>query len=179
MRFIHVMGNRTKAAIGLVIVLLCLAAAPASNAEELKWRQYTNERFGFVLSYPATLIAGPEPQNGAGREFHTPDNAFSVSAQAHFFSPDIGNTFESNWNEELNKSGVTITYKKKAPTWFVVSGVTDDGTEYYHKLYTKGRNWVELAITYPHAQNAKYDKWVEGIARRFVPFLEGDYDRVD
>ncbi len=151
--------------------------ATAATAQELKWRKYTNERFGFVLSYPATLVAGQEPQNGAGREFHTRDNAFSVSAQAHFLSPETGNTFESNWNEELTKTGVTVTYKKKAQNWYVVSGVTDEGTEYYHKFFTKGRNWVELAITYPHAQNAKYDKWVEEIAKRFVPFLEGDYDR--
>ena len=127
-------------------------------AQELKWRKYTNERFGFALSYPAMLIAGSEPQNGAGREFHTRDDVFSVSAQAHFLSPETGNTFESNWNEELNKSGVTITYKKKAASWYVVSGVTDEGTEYYHKFFVKDRNWVELAITYPHAQNAKYDK---------------------
>jgi hypothetical protein len=140
----------------------------------LKWRKYNNERFGFVLSYPATLTASRAPDNGAGREFHTADGAFSLSAQAQFLSD---NTLESNWNEELNTPGVTITYKKKAKDWHVVSGVTKEGTEYYHKLYAKGRNWVELAMTYPHAQNAKYDKWVEEIAKRFVPFLEGDYDR--
>ena len=28
-------------------------------AQELKWRKYTNERFGFALSYPKTLVAGP------------------------------------------------------------------------------------------------------------------------
>ena len=159
-------------------LLVCVVTLVESvSAQELKWRKYTNERFGFVLSYPATLIAGPEPQNGAGREFHTRDKAFSVSAQAHFLSPETGNTLDSNWNEELTRSGVTVTYKKKAQSWYVVSGVTDEGTEYYHKFFAKGGNWVELAITYPHAQNAKYDKWVEEIAKRFVPFLEGDYDR--
>ena len=172
--------SSTRLATRVAALIACAAALAGSvSAQELKWRKYTNERFGFVLSYPAMLLAGPEPQNGAGREFHTRDNVFSVSAQGHFLSPETGNTFESNWNEELNKSGVTITYKKKAATWYVVSGVTDEGTEYYHKFFTKGRNWVELAITYPHAQNAKYDKWVEEIAKRFVPFLEGDYDRSD
>ena len=54
-----------------------------------------------------------------------------------------------------------------------------DGTEYYHKTVRNGGNWVAFHITYPHAQNAKYDEWVEEIAKRFVPFLEGDYDRID
>ena len=113
------------------IVLLLAVAALATSAEaaELQWRKYTNERFGFVLSYPATLVASREPDNGAGREFHTRDKAFSLSVQAHFLSPDTGNTFESNWNEELNTPGVTITYKRKAKDWYVVSGVTREGTE--------------------------------------------------
>lgn len=171
-----------KVSIGHILAAIFLAASLAgrsAEAAQLTWRKYANERFGFVLSYPATLLAGPAPQNGAGREFHTPDEAFSLSAQAHFFSPDTGRTFESSWKEELNTSGVTITYKKKAKTWYVVSGVTADGTEYYHKLYAKGGNWVELAMTYPHAQNNKYDKWVAEIAKRFIPFRAGDYDRVE
>jgi hypothetical protein len=170
--------NRAVTRVAAVIFAVVVLDATA-GAEELKWREYKNARFGFVLSYPATLIASREPENGAGREFHTADKAFSVSAQAHFLSPDTGNTFESNWKEELNAPGVTITYKKKAKDWFVVSGVTKEGTEYYHKFYAKKGNWVELSMTYPHAQNAKYDKWVEQIAKRFVPFLEGDYDRVE
>ena len=164
----------------LPLIFACTVVLAATiAAEELQWKKYTNGRFGFVLSYPATLIASREPENGAGREFHTADGAFSVSAQAHFFAPDIGHTFESRWKEELATPGVTITYKRKAATWYVVSGVGKDGTEFYHKLYKKGGNWVALDMTYPHAQNAKYDKWVEEITKRFVPFLKGDYDRVE
>ena len=159
-----------------VVLAVAFSIAGTAAAQELKWRKYTNERFGFVMSYPATLIASRPPDNGAGREFHTADGAFSLSAQAHFLADQ---TLESSWNEELNTPGVTITYKRKAKDWYVVSGVTDEGTEYYHKFWVKAGNWVELAITYPRVQNAKYDKWVEEITKRFVPFLEGDYDRID
>lgn len=162
----------------LLVVLVC-ASIHTAHAQELQWRKYTNERHGFVLSYPAVLVAGPEAQNGSGREFRTRDKAFTLSVSAQFFHPDIGDTFEARWNEELNSLGNTVTYKKKTDTWYVVSGVAKDGTEYYHKLLRQGSNWVAFQITYPHAQNAKYDKWVEQIAKRFVPFLEGDYDRVD
>ena len=171
--------NRNRPSRILLFAVAAIITAGVAAGAELKWQKYTNARFGFVLSYPATLIASREPDNGAGREFHTPDGAFSVSPQAHFFAPEIGHTFESRWKEELETPDVTITYKRKTPTWYVVSGVTKDGTEFYHKLYTKGRNWVALDMTYPHAQNAKYDKWVEEITKRFVPFLEGDYDRTE
>ena len=116
MKLIWRVPNRAITRVAAVIFAVVVLGATA-GAEELKWREYKNGRFGFMLSYPAPLIAGREPENGAGREFHTADKAFSLSAQAHFLSPDTGNTFESNWNEELNKPGVTITYKKKAKDW--------------------------------------------------------------
>lgn len=150
-----------------------------ASAQEPQWRTYTNERFGFRLSYPSSLIGGVEAQNGDGREFHTADKAFSLAVSAHFFAPDIGDTFEARWNEELASLGKTISYKKKTDSWYVVSGVAKDGTEYYHKLCRKGENWAAFQITYPHAQSAQYDKWVEAIAKRFAPFLEGDYDRIN
>jgi hypothetical protein len=125
------------------------------------------------------LIAGREAMNGDGREFRSADGEFSVSAVAHFFAPDSGDTFDKRWQEELDTPDVTITYKKKTPNWYVVSGVTKDGTEYYHKLYRNGANWAGFHITYPHTKNKKYDPWVEQIAKRFIPFRKGDFDRVE
>jgi len=164
--------------ISLAAVFGALLLIQEASAQDVQWRKYTNERFGYALSYPAGLVVGPEAQNGSGRELHTRDKAFSLATSAAFFAPDIGDTFEARWNDELSSLGDTITYKKKTATWYVVSGVKG-GTEYYHKLCRQGGNWVAFHITYPNTQNKKYDKWVEGIAKRFVPFLEGDYDRVD
>ncbi len=167
--------DRAVARIFLAVVFFGVT----SEAAELKWRKYSNGRFGYVLSYPSALIAGPESQNGSGRELHTADGEFSLAVSAHFFAPDIGDTFESRWQEELKSLAGTITYQKKAKTWYVVSGVTKTGTEYYHKLHRDGENWVAFQITYPHAKNEKYDNWVAEIAQRFVAFRAGDYDRVE
>ena len=147
-------------------------------AAETEWKEYVNARFGFRLSYPAILVASREPDNGGGREFHTPDKSFSLAAYAHFFVDDV-DSFEDRWQNELKSNGDTITYKKKTKTWYVVSGVAKDGTEYYHKLQVNGKNWAAFDITYPHSQHEKYDAWVERIARSFVPFLPGDYDRLE
>ena len=163
----------------LTFVILTLTLALHARGEELKWKKYENGRFGFVLSYPASLSAGPEPTNGGGREFHSADKEFSVASFAHFFVPESGDSFETRWKEELKTPDVTITYKKKTHTWYVVSGVTKDGTEYYHKLYTKGSNWAAFHITYPHAKNKKYDPWVSRIEKSFIPFQEGDFDRLE
>lgn len=149
------------------------------QAADTDSRKYANARFGFVLTCPKELVAGKEPANGAGREFHTSDGEFSVLAQGHFLRKDEGDTFDKRWADELKELGDTVTYKKKAATWFVVSGVTKNGVEFYRKFYAKGSNWVALEITYPHAQNKKYDPWVSKIEKSFVPFREGDFDRLD
>src|SRR4029077_15108645 len=99
--------------IRFVLVLLLISAATALQSAESKWRKYENARFGFVLTYPASLVASPEPTNGDGREFHSRDHQFSVTAVAHFFVPGTGDSFRARWNEELKAPGVRITYKKK------------------------------------------------------------------
>ncbi|CAN5534569.1 hypothetical protein BH20VER3_BH20VER3_07700 [soil metagenome] len=157
----------------LFIQLLCAQGA------DIAWKKYANARFGFLLTYPATLVAEEESMNGDGRAFHSPDGEFQLTAMAHFFVPDSGDSFEGRWQEELKMPDVTITYKKKTPNWYVVSGVTKGETEFYHKLMRKGANWAAFHITYPHAKNKIYDPWVARIAQKFIPFREGDFDRIE
>ncbi len=162
----------------LLISLFCILLSTLTAHSEDAWKEYTNKRFGFLLRYPGTLLASREPDNGGGREFHTADKEFSVTALGHFLMADDGDSLEKRWKDELKSLGDTVTYKKKAATWYVISGVTKDGTEYYHKLYTKEGNWTAFRITYPHARNKKYDPWVAKIEKSFIPFLEGDFDRI-
>ncbi|MGI8889736.1 MAG: hypothetical protein ACR2G0_03000 [Chthoniobacterales bacterium] len=163
-----------------VLTLLLLSASLLfAQGEDLPWKKYANARFGFVLTYPATLVAEEESMNGDGRTFHSPNGDFQLTAMAHFFVPDSGDSFEGRWQEELKIPNVNITYKKKTPSWYVVSGVTQDGTEFYHKLMRKSANWVAFHITYPHSKNKIYDLWVTRITQRFVPFRDGDFDRLE
>ena len=89
----------------------------------------------------------------------------------------VDSTLDSLWQEDLKEFGNHITYKKKAADWFVISGFKD-GAEFYHKVHAKDDNCAELSFRYPHAKAKQYDPWVEKIARSFVPFLKGDYDRI-
>jgi hypothetical protein len=179
--------NTGKFSICLVSVLSLLSVVTNSvgkpqrdsGAAETKWKKYENARFGFVLPYPASLIGSRQAENGDGREFHTRDREFSVAGVAHFFVPDTGDSFEARWKEELETPDVTITSKKKTDTEYTVSGVTKDGTEYFHKMFVQGKNWASFHITFPHAKRQKYADWVSRIEKDFIPFREGDYDRLD
>jgi hypothetical protein len=79
----------------------------------------------------------------------------------------------------IHRIGETVTYKFKKDNYYVISGVNPNGYEFYHKVFFYPTYWLEFEITYPHAQHAVYDAWVERIARDFVPALpdNGQYDR--
>ena len=177
----HQISPRRPFPTPLLFTLALLSIFPGSpvvRAQDEAWKDYTNARFGFRLRYPAELKASRAPDNGGGREFHTADKEFSVAASAHFLQREDGDSLERRWLDALKAFGRSITYKKKAASWYVVSGVTKDGIAYYHKTHVKDGNWASFDITYPHAKEKTYSPWVTRIEKGFVPFLDGDYDRI-
>jgi hypothetical protein len=154
---------------------LALGLSVMTARGEEAWKTYINERWGFSLSYPSSLVAGPVPANGAGREFHSSE--VSLIAQGSFTQQD--ETLDSFWSKELSQRGDTITYRLRKANYYVISGVNANGYEFYHKVFFFSRRWIEFEITYPHARNNIYDPWVERIAKEFNPVLpdNGQYDR--
>lgn len=150
------------------VVFFSLITVVAASERGERWSKYTNQRCGFRLTYPASLIASREPDNGDGREFHSSDREFSVTASGHFFVLE-DESLESVWQEEIGELGGTAHYKRKTKNWFVISGVKN-GCEYYRKFYASGGSWVLLRINYPHTKRYKYDPWVVRIEKNFTPF---------
>jgi hypothetical protein len=158
-------------------IVLCLCPWRVVAGQGEVWKVYVNPRFGFRIDYPASLKADSPPDNGDGQAFHSPDGKVHLVASAHFLVlPD--DTLETRWQAELKKYGNSVTYKKKGEGWYVISGVLPNGVEFYRKLAVQGQNCASFEITYPHRESAKYDRWVERIARSFVPFLPGFIDGV-
>jgi len=157
----------------LRFVLAALFLAPGVSRGE-EWKTYVNERFGFRFEYPASLVPGRLPENGAGRNFT--DGTFSVTAQAHFLHDS---TIDDIYRDALEAYGRDVTYKVKRPTWFVISADQSNGYVVYKKFHVRGSNWSEFTATYPIGTGGKYDPVIERMAKGFVPFLEGDdYDRI-
>ena len=124
-----------------------------------------------------SLIHSTAPA-ATGCAYQTADGEFNVEAVVQP-EPSAEETLDQRMEKEMELLGQTVTYKKKGETWFVLSGVTSDGTEYYRKLFTNGAQWVTLRITYPHVRNKKYDKWVTRMEKTFVPFEKAAAMRVN
>jgi hypothetical protein len=144
------------------------------------WKKEVNRRWGFSLTYPASLIPEPVPANGGGRRYHSANQDVSLATSGSHSHPDlVDESLNGFWQKELADRGDTVTYKVKKDDFYVVSGVNPNGYEYYHKVFFYPTYWVEFEITYPHSKRQLYDPWVDRISRDFIPALpdNGHYDR--
>jgi hypothetical protein len=146
-----------------------VVAAEAARKDVEKWNECSTPQTEYLLQYPASLIHSTAP-NATGCAFQTRDGEFNVEAVVQPKTGAKPKTLDDRMQKEIELLGGTVTYKRKGVTWFVLSGVTPDGTEYFRKLYTNGSQWVTLRITYPHALYKTYGKWVTRIDKTFAPF---------
>ena len=96
------MHSAVRNALLFALVFLALHASTFADAlGETAWKEYVNARFGFKMSYPASLVASRDPENGDGREYHTKgDNC----AALHFTYPYAKAAQYNPWVEKIVKS---------------------------------------------------------------------------
>src|SRR5918993_464689 len=157
------------------------SAAPSKTAASLKsegkrrnepldargWKTYQDDRYSF--RYPADLVTASH-RNGVV-ELHSLDREFRVRVFARINSKK--DTVQSAWQHRLKEHGRSVTYKRKADGWFVVSGV-EDGKTYYRKQFVSPERMAELVITYPKSRASVYDSWVTEIEKSFVAYRVSD-----
>lgn len=165
--------SRRAGACGIFILAFLLNSG--LHAEE--WKTYVSGRFGYSVQYPASFKLRKEAENGSSMQFWSPDREFTVYISGHFLNEFL--SLESSWKEALEAYGSEILHKEKKSDSYVISGVTKKGTAFYYRFCTKGSNWADLDISYPAADHQKYARWVKRITASFIPFLPGDYDRVE
>ena len=65
-----------------LVLLLFVIQAQARETRQ----KYVNERFGFSLFYPCTLIHSTAPIDGPGRLYYSADNEFQIATAAHLLA---------------------------------------------------------------------------------------------
>lgn len=141
------------------------------------WMAYGNARFGFLLPVPPGMKALRPPDNGDGQIFETLDGKVKLAGWASFNVDGFGDV-ERRWAEELAKGKRTITYKRKTASWYVVSGVFEDGTGFYTRYTADKDHACGWSITYSQKEEKKYQGWIERIAKEHEPRLGEGVDRV-
>lgn len=174
----------------LILPLLVLGSAGVTKAEEeeawqvpvvlLKdgWLHYTNGRFGCSLPIPPGMKALRPPDNGDGQAFASLDDKVRLTVSGHF-NIDHVSDLDKSWESELAEKDRTITYKRKAEGWYVISGVNKDGTGFYEKYAANAKYFARWTITYPQADEKRYAPWIERMAKEFDPALGKGADTIE
>jgi hypothetical protein len=142
------------------------------------WMRYVNGRFGCAIPVPPGMVATRPPDNGGGQGFNTPDGKVRIAVWGSFNVDGLGDV-EARWAQELADKGQTITYKHKTKGWFVISGVTKDGTGFYMRYAADAKYCAGWEIAYPQVEEKRYVPWVERIAKGFEAGLGRGDDKLE
>lgn len=146
-------------------------ATPGSAGEAGPTAVYRNERFGFELTYPATVfVPGEAPDEGQGMVFASRDGAARLLVSAG--QNTTGETLGSYRRFVLAKSypDARIEYAPVRSSWFVLSGTNGD-TMFYERITFRcgGKAIYGWQMTYPIAERKIYDPIVEAVHRSYRP----------
>lgn len=130
------------------------------------WMLYENPRFGFILPVPPGMKTLRPPDNGGGQAFASADGKVSLTCFGSHNVDNMGDV-ETNWKEDLAAKDRTITYKKKADGWYVISGTMPDGTGFYTRYAADKKHTAGWSISYPQADEKRYTAWIERIAKGY------------
>ncbi len=137
----------------------------------VRWKTYHNARFGYRLSYPASLIPQGEPDNGDGQRFISPnaETKLLVYGSNNVLDETIAARFtqEQRGSTEGNR-GRVVTYAKRKANGYVVSGY-EKRNIFYRKCYLVDDHFVTFEITYPKAERAVWDSVITRIGKEFQP----------
>jgi hypothetical protein len=146
--------------VGVAIVVLALAAAPAGRAAPAGWSTYQNARFGYSVLYPGGLLAPqPEADNGDGRHFRARRGQADVAVWAAYAN---GQTLAGLAAEaERDCAGGRASYKvvrtAKRPPFMALSCAKPGGQVLYAKALQCKDVITQIQFTYPAAEKAVWD----------------------
>ena len=153
-----------------IIVLATLATA-AAHAQDLDmgWRTYVNARFGVSVEYPNVFsVRDPEPANGDGQVFRTPDGGAKLTVYGSY---NVKQQSTSELLQAYKTEGVDYTYSTAARNWFVLSGKRPGAIGYMRCNLGPSDVVGCFDLAYPAQEATKWAPIVERLSRslRLVP----------
>jgi hypothetical protein len=156
------------------LLLLGSALALASLAPPA-YRTYHNQRFGYRIDYPADFRPQPEPENGDGRHFLSPDGqtvltVFAGYAAATDGLPKRRKVARQDWQAQH----ATFALDQLTRTGYVLSGRVK-GRIFYEKTVISSFMLTTFVWEYPAAQKAAMDAVIQHTTQTLQPSVAGDH----
>lgn len=143
-------------------LLMLLAGSAQGRAQT--FLNYSNERYGFYVAYPAGFTMDPPPENGDGRTL-TDGKGCSITVFGG------NNVLEQTLKDAIGNAAKEfdeITYRSKGAGWFVMSGFKGADVLYIKGYLGKGSS-NQLWIRYPRARSKELSVLTTKVSRSFKP----------
>lgn len=125
-------------------IWFCLfSAIPCDAQQNIKYKNYLNQSFGFSIDYPnEILLPQGESGSGDGQTFVSSKNKNNLLAVYRDFldnmDPEVNFTLEVGFKKEVaacegKEARRKITYKKLGKDFYVLSGYKQNGYIFYQK----------------------------------------------
>ena len=139
------------------------------------YHTYHNARFGYRIDYPADFRPQPEPENGDGRRFLSPDGQAVLTVFAGYAAAENGlaerrKVAREDWQEQH----ATFTLDQPTRTGYVLSGHVK-GRIFYEKTVIKSLMLTTFVWEYPASRKAAMDAVIQHTTQTLQPSVEGDY----
>lgn len=147
------------------VVILAVLAAGAAHAQDLDtgWRTYVNARFGVSVDYPDMFsVRDPEPDNGDGQAFRTPDGGAKLTVYGSY---NVNRQSARELMQAYKTDGVNYTYSTATTNWFVLSGKKAGKIGYMRCNLGPSDVVGCFDIEYPEQQAVKWAPIVERLGR--------------
>jgi len=144
-----------------------------SQIRRVSWGNYTNERFQYTIRYPRDLlIPQGKSDNGDGERFLGRDGATLVVWGGYNTLGQTLAQFEAEAVNRLAGNSGTVTCRMRQPSWFVVSGVTDDKI-FYAKTLLVGDIQKSFEFISPREKADVYNAFTARIVSSFRSLSSG------
>jgi hypothetical protein len=139
-------------------------AQPSHDA--LAYDTYRNERFGFTIEYPYNLLRPDEGLgDGHGQSFASADGEATLIVYGS--EGEEANALREEYDAELARSDLRVTYQVLRPTWFVVSGYQGPYI-FYQRTHRTADGLRTFRLRHRAADKDYFDPIVTRLSRSFA-----------
>lgn len=142
------------------------ALRPWPAPDALAYDTYRNERLGYTLEYPSNLLQPEEViGDGHGQTFSSPEG--SATLLVYGTDEGGGDRLREEYEAELARTDLRVTYQVIRPTWFVVSGYQGPYI-FYQRTHRSGDGLRTFRLRHRASEKAYFDPIVERLSHSFA-----------
>lgn len=144
-------------------ILLTILILTQIGLSQTGYSTYSNDRFGFTISYPDSLKPQGEAQNGDGQIFLDD----GVEMRVYGSNMLLHDTLQKEYKAIVKEKGTAITYKVFGKNSFTISGRRSERIFYQKTIKKPDGSFITFLIEYFEWKRSVYDKAITKMVKSF------------